>query len=329
MLKFTKEQQANLLANRRAFNAQQADLAGRINNAGFVGNAYPMPRDVWGLWDSEGIEVQRQTMRVFNDLAATLTMPMPIGKMVHHFQQISDSGSANISLDGVAQGLSDQQTYTYVGTPLPIVTSAFGYGWRQVEAAHTEGVQLDAAGRLNAVDKVAEKLELLALDGDSKIVVGGTQLYGFRTHPKVNTRSTTNDLSGCTGAEWVADVVATLQTLHADKFKVPATLYVNWSDWFYAEATEYTAGYPKKIAAAVREIPGVQAVVPSDKVAADEIIAVVKDRRVVQVLSAMPVSTRAKFRANPEDRYDFVTMAAAALEIKYDAADNCGVAYSS
>lgn len=328
MLRFTPEQQAFVLANRRQFNASQNALAA-LHNESMIGNALPLPRDVWGMWDREGVEIQRTTLAVFNDLAASVSMPMPIGKLVHHFQTISDSGSVNISLDGRSKGRTDQPVYEYYGTPLPIIDSPFSYGWRQVEAGRSEGFQLDSASRANSMRTVAEKMESIALDGDASIVVGGAVLYGLRNHPRRNTRTTGVALNGATGAQWLAEVTATLRLLHADNFKVPATLYVNWNDWFYATSTEFTTGYPKTIAQRVLELGGLREIIPSDSVTAGQIIAVVKDRRVLQVLNGMPMTTRAQFRANPEDDYNFVTMAACSLEIKFDADLNCGIAVSS
>lgn len=328
MLRFTPEQQAFVLANRRQFNERQSAIAG-MHGSTIIGNALPLPKDVWGEWDREGVEVQRSTLAVFNDLAASVATPMPIGKLVHHFQTISDSGQANISLDGRSKGRTDQPVFEYHGTPLPIIDSPFSYGWRQVAAAQSEGFQLDSAGRANAMRTVAEKLESIALDGDASIVVGGAVLYGLRTQPNRNTRSTGVTLNGATGAQWLAEMTATLKLLHADNFKVPATVYVNWDDWFYATSTEFTAGYPKTIAQRVMELGGIREIVPADSLAADEIIALVKDRRVVQVLNGMPMTTRAQFRANPEDEYNFVTMAAASIEVKFDAEENCGVAHST
>lgn len=331
MLRFTPAQEQFVLNNRRMFNERQTALNASLGDGGvMVGNAAPLPRDVWGVWDREGIEVQRSTLAVFNDLAGSVAMPMPIGKLVHHFQQISDSGEVNISLDGRSKGRTDQPTIAYQGTPLPIIDSPFSYGWRQIESARTEGFQLDSAGRSNAMYKTAEKLESIALDGDAQIVVGGATLYGIRNHPKRNTRSTGVTLNGATGVQWLAEVNATVKLLHNDNYKVPATIYVNWDDWFYAQSTDFSTSYPgKTIAQRVLEGGGVANIVPSDKVAADEMIAVVKDRRVVQVLNGMPMTTRAQFRANPEDDYNFVTMAAASVEVKYDTEDNCGIAHSS
>jgi len=254
---------------------------------------------------------------------------MPIGKLVHHFQTVSDSGQVNVSLDGRSKGRPDQPVFAYHGTPLPIIDSPFSYGWRQVAAASTEGFQIDAAGRMNSMRKIAEKAESLMLNGDTDIVVGADPLYGLRTHPRRNTRTTAQALNGATGAQWLATITATLKLLHGDKFKSPATIYLNFDDWFYATSTEFTAGYPKTIAQRVLELGGLREVIDADSINAGEVIAVVKDRSVLQVLNGMPMTTRAQFRANPEDDYNFVTMAAVALEIKFDANQNCGVAVSS
>lgn len=329
MLRFTKEQQAFVLANRRAFNARQDQIANQFGQT-IIGNASPLPKDVWGEWDREGIAIQRDVLSVFNDLAASVSTPMPIGKLVHHFQTISDSGSVNKSLDGRSKARTDQPLIQYHGTPLPILDSTFSYGWRQVEAARSEGFNLDPAARANAMFKVAEELELQTLNGDSTIVVNGSQLFGLRNHPNRNTRTTGQNLSACTGVQWLAEVNATLALLHADNFFAPATLYVSWANWRYATATDYSTSYAgKTIAQRILEDSGVAAVVPASRVPANEIIAVVKDRRTVQVLNGMPMTTRAQFRANPEDEYNFVTMAAAALEVKFDAAAKCGLAHSA
>lgn len=328
MLKFTQTQQEFLLNNRRAFNARQQALANAMGST-MLGNAYSLPKDVWGQWDREGVELQRSTLAVFNDLAAAVSTPMPIGKLIHYFQTVSNSGSVNVSLDGRSDARIDKPTFDYFGTPLPIIDSTFSFGWREIEAARSEGFMLDGAARMNAMRKVAEALETGALDGFSTITVNGQTSYGLRNHPKRATRSTSQALNGATGAQWLADIVATLKLLHAKNFKVPATIYLNWSDWFYAGSTEFTAGYPKTIAQRVLEMPGVREVVPADSVTAGQIIAVVKDRRSVQVLNGMPMATVAKFRANEQDDYVFQTMAAAALEIKYDADNNCGVAVST
>jgi len=341
MLKFTKEQQAYILNARRNVEKQQAimadmyglpvDVSGltamQVNS--MIGNAAPVHKDVWGVWDRDAVEIQRDVLAVHGDIAASATMAMPIGKLVHYFQTVSDSGNINISLDGRSTAKTDQPLIEYHGTPLPIIDSTYSFGWRQVLAAQTEGYQLDSAARSNAMRRVAEKLEDMTLNGDSAIRVGSDQLYGLRNHPQRNTRTTGVALNGATGAQWLAEVTATLGLLHSANFRVPATIYLNWDDWFYASNTDFSAQYPNKtILQRVQEVAGIASIVPASRVAASEMIAVVKRSDVVQVLNGMPMTARQLVRQNPEDDYNFRVMAASALEIKFDAEGQCGVAHS-
>lgn len=328
MLRFTPAQQELLLNNRRTFNRRQERLV-EENGDVFIGNASTLPKDVWGQWDREALTVQRDELVMFNDLAAASQMPLPIGKLVHYFQTVSESGEVNVSLDGRSKARTDQPVIEYHGTPVPLIDSAFSYSWRQWEAASTEGYQLDGASRDNSNRRVSEKLENAVLYGYPDITVGGDSSYGMLNHPKRGTRTTGNALASATGAQWIAEITATLKVLHAANYRVPATVYLNWDDWFYASVTEFTSGYPKTILQRIQEIAGVAEIKPANSLPASTLLAVVRDRRVFQVLNSMPISTRAKFRANPEDDYDFTVIAAAALEIKFDAEDQCGIAHSS
>jgi hypothetical protein len=330
MLKFSKEQATFILNTRRHHEAQHNSMMAQQGGQQLIGNAAPLPRDVWGEWDREAVELQRPVLAVFNNLAASVSMSMPLAKLIHYFQTVGDSGDVNISLDGQSSAKSDQQLYEYHGTPLPIIDSTFSYGWRQMLAAQSEGYQLDGAGRMNGMRRVAEKLEAIVLDGDASIVVGSSQLYGMRNHPNRGTRVTGVALNGATGAQWVSEIVSTLKVLHANNFRTPATIFLNWDDMFYASNNDFSAQYPNKsILQRIREIEGVQEIVPANSVNASEIFGVVKRRDVVQILNGMPMATRAKFRADPEDPYDFKVMASAALEIKFDAEQNCGIVQSA
>lgn len=330
MLRFSPEQAQAVIANRRQFNQRQAAMNADIGvTAGFIGNAAPVPKDVWGTWDREAVELQRSRLAVFNDLAASVATPMPIGKLIHYFQTVTDSGEINVSLDGRSKAKTDQPMVDYHGTPLPIIDTTFSFGWRQMAAAATEGYSLDPAARMNANRRIAEQLETAVLEGYDSITVNGEQSYGLRNHPNRNTRSTGVTLNGASGPNWLAEVNAVTAVLYSKYFFDEPTLYVNINDWKYARETDYSTQYANKtIAQRVME-SGIGAVVPSSSINANEIIAVVKRRDVLQVLNGMPQTTRAQFRANPEDDYNFVHMAAAALEIKFDAEDNCGIVHSS
>lgn len=321
MLKFNKAQAQYLKEGRAAFNNQQQQ---------FFGNAAGLPTDFWKQIDMNIGLVNRDILAVFNDLAASVSRPFPIGMPVGEFVVASDSGETHISMDGVSDGKTDTTEYAHYGSPVPIISSPFRYGWRAVEGARTKGLNLDLAPRDAALRKVAEKLEDTTLNGDAKIVVGGQQLYGLRNHPNRTTSAMGVTLNGATGVQWVAEVTALIESLHAKNFYAPITIYLNYADWFYASNTDYSTQYPNKtILQRVMEIAGVQSIVPGSKVPASEMIGVVKRTDVVQILNAMPTAVLPKFRANVHDDYQFVSAAAAGLQIRFDFNDQCGVAHRS
>ena len=321
MLKYSKEQEALILNERRSFDRQHAEMAAK---GVFMGNASTVPKDVWGEWDKEGIEIQRDVLAVFNDLSS-LSRSLPIGKLVHHYQTISDSSEVNISMDGRSKAKTDAPLVAYVGTPVPIIDSTFSFGWRQMASMQSEGQSLDPAARNNAMRKVAEKMEDLVINGDATIDVGGAKVYGLRTAPNRNTGTTALDLNGATGAQWVEVIKDVIEKLHADNFYTPVTIYLNYADWFYASSTDYVLNYPKTILARLMEIAGVAAIIPASKVPTNEVLGICKRSDVVQILTEMPMSVRPFMRLRPEDDYVFNVMAAVAPEFKADHAGQSGM----
>ncbi|WP_333710450.1 major capsid protein [Malikia spinosa] len=326
LLKFTDEQNGFILNERRNFNASQEALAQRLPQAGLlIGNASPLPREVWGRWDQEAVQLNRSRLAVFNEFV-DLSEPVPIGVLVSHFAQVGDSGAVSVTMDGREDGKTDAPEINYIGTPVPIIKSPFSFGWRQIEAMRRSGSNtLESAASANAQRKVAEKMEDLMLNGDSKVVVAGARIYGLRNLPQRNTGTHALDLNGATGANWLAAVTAAMQKLIGDSFFDPVTIFLNYADWFFASTNEFAAGYPKTILQRLMEIPGIAKIVPASSVPANEVIGVVKRRDVVKLLNGMPMVTRPKTRLDPEDDYKFDVLAAVAPQLQHDASGNCGI----
>jgi len=329
MLLFNDEQQAFVNDQRSRFNKSQRDMAVRFGlngrMAGLEGNAMTVPKDAWGRWDTEGIEVARNVLSVFNDLAATNSKPGDLAVLVDYFQTVSDSGDVNISLDGVGKAKGDQPVIDYYGTPLPIIDSEMSVGWRQMLVLQRAGGNYTSAGSNNHYRKVAEKLEDIVLNGDSKIKVGSDSLLGLRNHPERNTGTHSYTLRSATGAQWLEVLLAGMALQHAANFYTEVTVYLNWQDLFYANSTDFSTQYPNKtIAQRLIEIGGVR-FVGASKIPANEMILVCKRRDVIEIINGMPMFMRPKIRQNPEDAYVFQFLAAAAPQIKFDAAGQCGI----
>ena len=52
---------------------------------------------MFGEWDKDGIMIQRDVLAVYNDLVS-VSRSMPLGKLLHYFQRVSDNSEVNISL---------------------------------------------------------------------------------------------------------------------------------------------------------------------------------------------------------------------------------------
>jgi uncharacterized linocin/CFP29 family protein len=322
MLRFTAEQQAAINAARAGFNLSQSALAANAAaSMGLAGNAAPVDIDAWRRIDSRAVQIQRDVLAVFNTLARANTTPMAVGDLINYFPQISDSGTVTVSMDGRNGMVADQAVVKYVGTPVPVISSAARMGWRQMAVVRKGGVGLDVETIANHQRKVAEKLEDMVLNGDSSIVVGGNALYGLRNHPQRNTDTHGFDLnSTATGANWLTAFQKLVNACVGDNAFGRITVFLNYSDWVYASINEFTAGYPKTILQRLREIEQIADIIPCGKVPADNIIGIagLETGNWGSILSAMPMTTRPKARMNPEDDYVFDVMAVVAPQFRSD-----------
>jgi len=338
MLIFSQNQQEAVLRARRAFDATQARIAEAAgfaaNQAGddLTGNAAQIPLDAWRRIDEDGARIQRDELVVFNRLAAASQTPVSMGDLVSYFPKVSDSGEVNVSMDGRRKGNADQAIVKYEGTPVPIFDSQAEFGWRQMEVLRKGGgFDIVAETVSNHQRRVAEKLEDMALNGLGNIVVGGATIYGLRNFPQRNVGAHTFDLNGATGANWMAAVKAMIFALIGDNAYGKVSIFLNYSDYVYADSTDYTAGYPKTILQRLQELSSVAEFIPAARVPANELIGIanLNSRNWGKVLNGMPLTTRPKVRHNPEDDYVIGAMASAATQFKSDFNGNSQIAHWS
>jgi hypothetical protein len=320
MLYFNTEQQAKVNAVRSSFNKHQVSLAA---NEAIIGNALGIPLDAWRRIDTKASQLQRSILAVFNRLARASTTPVSVADLVNYYPQVSDSGSVNISLDGRSKAAADKALVRYVGTPVPVVDSMAGYGWREMEVIRKGGGMIDTQTIANHQRKVLEALESSVLDGfeDPAITVNGAQAYGLRTFPERSTFAHGADLSASAGSVWLEAFTELCQALIADNAYGQVTVFMNYSDWFYASVTDYSTQYANKtILQRLQDIASIKEIVPASSIDADELIGVadIDTGEWGAVLSAMPMTTVPMDRRNQQDDYNFNVMAMAALQLRSD-----------
>jgi len=322
MLRFTPHQELAVNTARQHFNLTATALAATlpVGDLALVGNAAQVPIDAWRRLDGRAAQIQRDVLAVFNRLAQANTTPLSVADLVSYFPQISDSGDVSVSMDGRHTGKADQAVVKYVGTPVPAVTSEARFGWRQMEVIRKGGGMIDAETLANHQRKVAEKAEDLVLNGDTSVVVGGSTIYGLRTHPQRNTGTHGFDLSAATGANWLATFQALINALVGDNAFGRVTVFLNYADWVYASINEFTAGYPKTILQRMREIEQIAEIIPAGRVPADNVLGVagLENGDWGSILSAMPMATVPKARHNAQDDYVFQVLMMAAPQLRTD-----------
>lgn len=318
MLKFTTEQELAVNAAREGFNRTQTAMA--ANHTDIVGNAAPIPLDAWRRIDSRGAAIQRDVLTVFNRLAAASSSPVGVADLVNFYPQVSDSGEVHVSLDGRSEGRADQANVKYEGTPVPVFDSYARFGWRQMQMIAKGGGMLDTTTIANHQRKVAEKMEDVALNGMSTIVVNGSTIYGLRNFPQRSTNTHGFTLATATGAQWLETFKKLCDTLVADNAFGRVTVFLNYGDWLAASINEFVAGYPKTILQRLQEIQQIAEIVPASKVPASEVLGIANmaTGEWGEILNAMPMVTRPKARHNPEDDYVFGVLAMAAPQFRAD-----------
>lgn len=325
MLRLTEEQGASLNGARAAFNSRQTALASASMFAdGFgdtlTGNAAQIPLDAWRRIDQRAVQLQRDQLVVFNRLAAASSTPVTMGDLVNYFPKISDSGEVHVTMDGRSEGRADQALVKYEGTPVPIFNSQARFGWRQMEVMRKGPSGIDTATIANHQRKVAEKLEDVVLNGYGAINVAGSTIYGLRTFPQRATGVHGMDLNGATGAQWLGVVQGIVNAHLADNAFGRITIFLNYSDYVFADINEFTAGYPKTILARLREVSQVAEFVPVPRLVANEVISIanIGNGDWGTILSGMPMVTRPKIRHNPEDDYVLGVIASAVPQFRSD-----------
>lgn len=330
MLLHTNDQQAAVNQAREFFDTAE-EAYGRAGTGLLVGNSAPIGPESWRRIDQRVTRVQRNVLSVFDRLARANTTPVGVGDIMSYYPKITDSGEANVSMDGRSNSLQDQANVTFVGTPVPVIDSFIRLGWRQGEVLRKQnGMAIDVESMANAGRRVAEKLEDMVLNGMPQIVVQGSPIYGLLNFPDRSTDTHGFTLNAATGANWLTAVGKVITQLEADNAYGKVTLFVNWGDWSYATRADYSTLYPNvTIIQRIMQLGQIAEIVPASNIPANQMVGInnIETGEWGSILSAMPPSSVVKNRANAQDDYVQGNMAMAASQFRSDAGARSQIAH--
>jgi len=319
MLQFTKEQWESVKAARHHFNQRAVAMA--ANSATWLqGNSLAIPVDAWRRIDTRAQALARSRLAVFNRLAQASTLPVSIADLVNFYPQVSDSNEVQVSMDGRTTAKADAAAVSYVGTPVPVLTTSARMGWRQMEVLRKGGGMLDTTTINNGLRKIAEKTEDMVLNGLASVNVNGATIYGLRNLPQRNTFTHGLTLASATGAQWLTAFKSMITAALGDNNFGRITVFLNYGDYTYADTTDYAAAYQGTILQRLRAITQIAEIIPASSVPANELLGIadLDAGDWGAILSAMPLTTRPKTRQEPEDDYVFSAITAVAPQFRSD-----------
>lgn len=210
-------------------------------------------RDHWTMLDAWVVEV---SSTILNGIADLQMMGLSfgnggLGTMVSQYHQRSAMGAATVTMDPRVDAPRDRINYPLVSVPVPCILAPFEINIRELAAARQHGHALDRDHVDDATRIVSEAAESLLFAG-STLVVQGTSIYGYTTHPS---RNSGNGASWATSTNIYPNVLTMLAGIQADGYQSgPYRLYLHPTQYNQAHALNANTSVP--IINTIQNLPG-------------------------------------------------------------------------
>ncbi len=244
-------------------------IANDMNPAALRTNDVLFNRD-WIAVDQKIIMVARQRLVGVADLFAKgLTYPIAqaLGVTRIEWEKISDMGTADVNMSGVAEGENDRILWDLDYLPLPIVHKNFNLNIRALTASRRMGHPIDTTQVALATRIVVEKLEDILFNGGLNVGSQG-QVYGYTNAPNAKTGILGGDWSTSgttyTGEQRLADLQTIFDALgNAPNYmKGPYMIYMPTA-WYNRLGDDFKTYSDRTILERFLAMPQVQGIKPS------------------------------------------------------------------
>lgn len=277
----------------------------------------------WLEIDKTLIGVSRQRLIGIGDLTSRgLRLNLGgLGVLLSGYEQLGDMTAADVDYAAVTDGEEDSVTFTLVNVPVPIIHKDFSINIRrQAASLNGNGPAIDTVQVETAAMKVTEKMEDILFNGFTGGALDGNTLYGYTTHPAINTQS---------GGDWgtitnpQADLINAMDKLEGDLYWAPWILYVATTQFGQLRAF-FTDGSGDQVFDRLKRLNGLEDIRPADRITAGTALLIAMRRDVVDIavgqdLTVVEWDTKGGLMAH------FKVMTAIAPRIKSDAAGNSGI----
>lgn len=216
----------------------------------------------WIELDKKVVEVARVNLGAVADLFGRgLTYPISdaLGVTRLEWERISDFGTADVNMSGVAEGRNDRVNFDMNFLPIPIVHKDFNINIRALHSSRRNGHPLDLTQAGLATRIVSEKIESMLFLGGPNLGTLGGRVYGYTNAPNAKAANLGFNwgLTATTGEQRLSDLLTIWNTMTGSPNNMfgPYMIYIPWA-WMVLLGDDFKANGDKSMLSRLKEIPG-------------------------------------------------------------------------
>ena len=304
-------------------NGKQVEVPTLITNAPAT-----LTKNAWQHLDTAVLKAARSELQLVNDILGAgleYTLPNGMGTTVFQTQDMTDSGSAHTSMDGITRGERDRPEINLHNMPMPITFADFDFTLREISVSKNTGAPLDTTQLEQNGRKIAEQLDSLFLGTAAQYTYGGGTLYGLTNHPDAIAATITSPTAGgWTPNTLITEVIAMRQQAKLAFHRGPFRLYMGTSWDIYLDEDYSAAKGTNTLRQRMLALDRISGVKTLDTLAGYTIIMVEMRQDVVRAVTGMNL-VNVQWETEGGMLLHFKTMIIQNPQIRSDANGNTGL----
>lgn len=281
----------------------------------------------WQLFDSQIAEMARVRMPGIAHLrsAGLVRGGIDLGVLEIKKRIQSERRPANIRMDTESQVDNDRVDRKVITVPLPVISTAYKIGERELRASRNAGVPLDTTEARESAQSVAETLEGILFKGTTEITINGNAVKGYLNATGALSETASNAGGGdfATADNPYKTVVGVLGLLDARRYRGPFMIYLNSVQYY--ETLALRSNTDTRQIDLIRALPEIRGVEISPHVDAGTMLVVQMTPDVVELYEAFSLQNREWENPN-RSAFHAQVMTVAVPMVQYNYASQTGIA---
>lgn len=306
-----------------------------------IQNAATLRREDWLQIDTEVVRAATRRLRFFNDLRAnglSIDLPNALGKTSWTYERQSNISDADVSMDGLRRSDASRLQYDSESMPLPLIHCDLSFSAREIAISRSGNSPIDISAVAEASERVAEKVEKMALGVDNEFIAGGGAVYGVCNYPRRLSRIFTNpwNADGSRDTQWTPgilqrEILEARRSLNDHRHYGPFVIYHS-PDFDEILDDDYNLNFNGlSTALTLRErllkIDQIQAIRTSEFLPFGTFVMVEMSRKTIQAVNGMDITT-IQWQTEGGFENHFKVMCILLPRMKSDFNGNCGVLHA-